>query len=105
MGALKQFSSFEELLLSSSVPLLVDFTTELCGPCRMLGPILEQVQSQLKNKLQIVKIDSEKYPQLAQKFQVHALPTLLLFKRGQLVDRMEGLMPPEKLLARLKPLL
>jgi thioredoxin len=105
MGALKQFNSFEELLQSSTVPLLVDFTTELCGPCRMMGPILERVQAQLKTKLQIVKIDSEKYPHLSQQFQIHALPTLLLFKRGQIIDRMEGLMPPEQLLARLKPFL
>jgi thioredoxin len=105
MGVRKQFASFEELLNYSTVPILVDFNTELCGPCRMLSPILEQVQARLKHKLQIVKIDSEQYPDLSHRFQIHALPTLLLFKNGQLVDRFEGLMAPEQLLERLKPLL
>jgi thioredoxin len=105
MGVRKQFASFEELINHSPLPILVDFNTHLCGPCRMLNPILEQVQARLKHKLQIVKIDSEQYPALSHQYQIHALPTLLLFKQGQLIDRFEGLIAPEKLLERLKPLL
>jgi thioredoxin len=105
MGIQKQFSSLDALLTQSPVPVLVDFTTEFCGPCRMMNPILEQVQSMLKSRLQIVKLDSEKYPELSHTYRVHALPTLILFKGGKAVGRMEGLIPPERLLEWLQPLI
>lgn len=104
MSAKKQFTSFEELLSGSKLPILVDFYTEWCGPCRMMGPILEQVQSALKSKLQVVKIDSEKYAQLSGRYHIQALPTLILFKNGQPIDRIEGVLAPEDLIERLKPL-
>lgn len=105
MAIKKQFDSFEDLLTQSPVPVLVDFYSVLCGPCRMMDPILAQVQASLKNRLQIVKIDSEKYTDLASRYHIHALPTLMLFKQGQPVTRIEGVVPPEELIDRLKPLI
>ncbi|RCJ17728.1 thiol reductase thioredoxin [Nostoc sp. ATCC 43529] len=90
MATKKQFNSFEEMLSDSDVPVLVDFYAEWCGPCQMMVPILEQVNAQLKDRLRIVKIDTEKYTQLATQYQIYALPTLVLFKKGEPVERIEG---------------
>ncbi|GAB4206884.1 MAG: thioredoxin [Coleofasciculaceae cyanobacterium] len=103
MAVRKQFSSFNELLSGSDVPVLVDFYATWCGPCQMMVPILEKVNAQLKGRLQVVKIDTDKYPQLATQYQVHALPTLVLFKNGQPVDRIEGALPVEQIVQRLQP--
>jgi thioredoxin len=105
MSVQKEYTSFEDLIASSEKPLLVDFYATWCGPCRMLAPILDQVQVLMRDKLQIVKIDTDRYPDLASHYEIHALPTLVLFKKGQPVERIEGVMPPEQLIERLKPLL
>ena len=105
MAVKKQFSSFQDLLKGSELPLLVDFYAPWCGPCQMLAPILEQVNAQLANKLQVVKINTDKYPQLASQYQIQALPTLVLFKNGQPVDRIEGLMQAPQLIQYLQKFL
>lgn len=102
MAVKKQFGSFEDLLSGSDVPVLVDFYATWCGPCQMMAPILDQVNAQLKGRLQVVKIDSDKYPQLASQYQIHALPTLVLFKNGQPIDRIEGVLPAEQIIQRLQ---
>ncbi|MBW4574417.1 MAG: thioredoxin [Aphanothece sp. CMT-3BRIN-NPC111] len=105
MAIKKQFNSFQELLSGSDVPVLVDFYATWCGPCQMMSPIVEQVNTHLKDRLQVVKIDTDKYPQLASQHHIHALPTLVLFKNGQPVERIEGVLPAEKLIQRLQPLI
>ena len=105
MSLKKKFSSFQELLTSSNIPVLVDFYATWCGPCQMISPILEQVGAHLKNRLQVVKIDTDKYPGLATQHQIHALPTLVLFKNGQPVDRIEGVMQAPQLIQRLQSFL
>jgi len=102
MTTKKQFNSFEEMLSGSDLPVLVDFYAEWCGPCQMMVPILEQVNNQLKDRLRIVKIDTEKYANLATQYQISALPTLVLFKQGQPVDRIEGAMQAKQLVEHLK---
>ncbi|MEB3230060.1 MAG: thioredoxin [Leptolyngbyaceae bacterium] len=101
----KKFGSFQEMLTQSEVPVLVDFYAHWCGPCKMMTPVLEQVKGQMKDKLQVAKIDTEKYPQLASTYQIYALPTLVLFKDGNPVERIEGYQNAEQLLQRLQPLL
>jgi thioredoxin len=98
----KEFNSFEEMLSGSDVPVLVDFYADWCGPCQMMTPILEKVNLQLKDQLRIVKIDTEKYTELASRYGIAALPTLVLFKQGQPVDRIEGVMQVEQLVQHLK---
>ncbi|HEY9875077.1 MAG TPA: thioredoxin, partial [Candidatus Obscuribacterales bacterium] len=90
MAIKKQFQSFQELISSSEIPVLVDFYATWCGPCQMMSPILEQVNAQMKDRLQVVKVDTDSYPQLASQHHIHALPTLVLFKNGQPVERIEG---------------
>jgi thioredoxin len=102
MAVKKQFTSFQDLLSGSDTPVLVDFYATWCGPCQMMAPILEQVNAQLKGRLQVVKIDTDKYPQLASQYQIYALPTLVLFKNGQPVERIEGVVVAEQLIQRLQ---
>ncbi|MDB9317159.1 MULTISPECIES: thioredoxin [Cyanophyceae] len=102
MATKKQFNSFEEMLSGSDVPVLVDFYADWCGPCQMMVPILEQVNAQLQNSVRIVKIDTEKYSALASQYQINALPTLVLFKQGQPVEKIEGVMQAEQLVRHLK---
>lgn len=101
----QQFTSFADLLAQSDRPVLVDFYANWCGPCQMMAPILEQVNHQLKDQIKVVKIDTERYPQLASQYQIHALPTLVLFKQGQPAQRIEGVRTAEQLVQDLQPLL
>src|SRR4028118_1832699 len=104
MAVKKQFTSFQDLLSGSDLPVLVDFYATWCGPCQMMAPILDKVNTQLKGRLQVVKIDTDKYPQLASQYQIHALPTLVLFKDAQPVERIEGVLSAEQLIQRLQVL-
>ena len=104
MATKQQFNNFEELLSGSDLPLLVDFYADWCGPCQMMAPIIEQVNAQMQ-QLRVVKIDTDKYPEIASKHHIHALPTLVLFKQGKPVDRIEGVMPAEQLVKRLQTLI
>ena len=101
MAIKKKFNNFDELLTVSDLPVLVDFYATWCGPCKMMAPILEQVNQQIKGKLRIVKIDTDRYPQLASRYNIEALPTLVLFKNGEPVDKIEGVIQPQQLEERL----
>ena len=105
MAVKQQFKNFQELLAGSDVPVLVDFYAEWCGPCQMMVPILEQVGAQMKQHVQVVKINTERYPQLANQYQIHALPTLVFFKQGQIVDRIEGVLSAGEIIRRLQGLI
>jgi thioredoxin len=104
MAVKKQFSSFQDLLDNSQIPVLVDFYATWCGPCQMMAPILEEVGASLRDRLQIVKIDTDKYPNLGSKYQVEALPTLILFKNGRPVDKIEGVQQAQQLIQHLSSL-
>jgi thioredoxin len=97
----QQFHSFEDVIAKSDLPVLVDFYATWCGPCQMMSKILEQVNSELQGQLKIIKIDTDRYPQIASQYQVQALPTLILFKGGKSVDRLEGVLPAEQLINRI----
>ncbi|XP_010461395.1 PREDICTED: thioredoxin Y2, chloroplastic [Camelina sativa] len=96
------FNSFDDLLQNSHKPLLVDFYATWCGPCQLMVPILNEVSETLKDKIAVVKIDTEKYPSLANKYQIEALPTFILFKDGKLWDRFEGALPANQLVQRIE---
>lgn len=105
MAIKKEFNSFDELISGSELPVLVDFYATWCGPCKIMASILEEVNAQMKDRLQIVKIDSDKYEDLASEYHIHALPTLVLFKNGQQVDRIEGVLQTPQLIQRLQSFL
>jgi thioredoxin 1 len=85
--------NFESQVLQSDVPVLVDFWAEWCGPCRMVGPILEQMAEDMGGKVKIAKLNVDENQDLAIKYQVSSIPTFILFKNGAAADRMLGAMP------------
>ncbi|HIK32398.1 MAG TPA: thioredoxin [Oscillatoriales cyanobacterium M59_W2019_021] len=105
MAVKKQFGSFEEMLAASEVPILVDFYAPWCGPCQMMASILEQANPHLKPQVRVVKINTDNYPNLATQYRITALPTLVLFKQGREVDRIEGVMQADALIRHVQSLL
>ena len=89
--------NFEQDVLRSSVPVLVDFWAEWCGPCRIQGPILEELASQYEGKLRILKLNVDGNSDVASKYSVLNIPTMILFKGGEEVDRMVGVASKQKL--------
>ncbi len=83
-------ANFEEVVLKSSQPVLVDFWAEWCGPCRMLGPIIEELSSDYDGKAVIGKVDVDTNQKFAAQFGVRNIPTVLIFKDGELVNRQVG---------------
>lgn len=105
MAVKQQFNSFDEMISGSDQPLLVDFYADWCGPCQMMAKILVEVGAEMKGEVKVVKIDTEKYPAIASQHSIHALPTLVLFKQGQPVDRIEGVLTADQLVARVRGVL
>lgn len=102
VAATKQtYSSFDELLQKSDKPVLVDFYATWCGPCQFMVPVLDEVSSILKDTVQVVKIDTEKYPAIADKYRIEALPTFIIFKDGKPYDRFEGALTKDQLIQRI----
>ena len=87
--------NLEETLSSSSVPILVDYWAEWCGPCKMVAPVLEELAQELEGKLTIGKVDVDANQEFAAKYGVRNIPTVLLFKDGELVSRQVGVAPKQ----------
>jgi thioredoxin 1 len=96
-------AGFDEQVVKADLPVLVDFWAPWCGPCKMIAPILEQVAGEYDSKITIAKLDVDENPQVAQKFGVMSIPTMILFKGGQPVERLVGYMPKGNLLKALTP--
>ncbi|MGN0777841.1 MAG: thioredoxin [Aristaeellaceae bacterium] len=89
--------TFDSFIAQSDKPVLVDFWATWCGPCRMLAPVVEQVSEENADKLAVGKVNVDDCPDLAMKFGVMSIPTLILFKDGQIVDKRIGYQPKNAL--------
>ena len=90
-------SDFESQVLKSAEPVVVDFWAEWCGPCRMIAPALEEIAGTMNGKVKIVKLNVDENPATAAKYGIMSIPTLMLFKNGELASRQVGAAPKQKL--------
>ena len=93
--------NFDEVVLKSELPVLVDFWATWCGPCKMLTPIIEELAKELEGKAVVGKINVDEQGELAMKFSVMSIPTLMVFKNGELVKKSVGFMPKAQVLSLL----
>lgn len=95
--------SFEQEVLKSDVPVLVDFWAAWCGPCRMIAPTVDQIAVEYAGKLKVVKVDVDQNPDISGRLGVLSIPTLMVFKGGQMVERVLGAVPKQALLSKVTP--
>ncbi|MEL6538167.1 MAG: thioredoxin [Bacteroidota bacterium] len=86
-------SNFDEVIASSDKPVLIDFWAEWCGPCKMIGPVVEELAGEYEDTAIIGKLDVDAYPDIAGKLGIRSIPTLLYFKDGEIIDRQVGAVP------------
>ncbi len=94
--------NFNEEVLSQKGTVVVDFFANWCGPCRKLAPILEEVESELASKVKFAKINTDENIEMAKQYQVSGLPTLMIFKDGEAVERLVGLMPKSSIITNVE---
>ncbi len=95
-------TTFETTVLKSPKLTLVDFSAPWCGPCRKMTPVLEQIQNEMIDSVKITKVDTDKYPSIASKYGVFSLPSMLLFKNGEVKEVMVGLVPKSSVISNIK---
>lgn len=96
-------ATFDQDVLNSDIPVLVDFWAPWCGPCKAIAPVLEEISDQLDGKLKIVKLNTDENPQVTQRYGITGIPTMNVYVKGELVKNMVGAMSKQKILRDLEP--
>jgi thioredoxin 1 len=98
-------ANFEAEVVKCNIPVLVDFWAPWCGPCRMIGPVIDELAKEYAGKVKVCKLNTDENQDIAAKYQISAIPTILLFKGGKLAQQLVGLQPKEELKKQLDELL
>ena len=98
-------SNFDELVINSDKPVIVDFWAEWCGPCRMVGPIIDEISKEYEGKAVVTKCDVDNNPSVASKYSIRNIPTVLFFKDGKIADKQVGAVPKSNFVAKLNALI
>jgi len=98
-------SNFEEQVLKSDKPVILDLWAEWCGPCRMVGPIVNEIGEEYADQVVVGKLDVDSNPQTTAKYGIRNIPTILFFKNGEVVDKQVGAVPKAALIEKLEPLI
>lgn len=93
----RPFKNFDDMLGQLECPVLVDFYAQWCGPCKMMQPVLEDIAGRMEDEIKVAKVDTDKSPRLGGRYQVEALPTLILFNKGEVIERYIGYMTADEL--------
>ena len=95
--------SFQDEVIGAELPVLVDFTAAWCQPCKMIEPIVKQLAAEWDGKVKVVKLDADQNPNIMMQYGVLGIPTLMLFKSGDIKERLTGFQPKDKLVAKVSP--
>jgi thioredoxin 1 len=105
MAVILTDANFEEIVLKADIPVLVDFWAEWCGPCRVIGPLVNEISEDYKDRIIVGKLDVDSNPSVSAKYGIRNIPTVLFFKNGQVADKQVGAVPKSSLVSKVEALL